>query len=47
MRKFNKTLSLVLAVLMLCVMMPAASLVTADTANLFINGDFETGDSTG
>ncbi len=47
MRKFNKALSLVLAVLMLCVMMPVASLVSAETVNLVQNGDFETGNSTG
>ena len=45
MNHIRKWLAVALSVLMLCGMIPAISLVSAETPNLIKNGDFETGNT--
>ena len=43
----KRFLAILLSIAMLCTVVPFGALVSADSENLIVNGDFETGDKTG
>ena len=43
----KRFLAILLSIAMLCTVVPFGALVSADSENLIVNGDFETGDNTG